>query len=241
LLEGHEERRAAHFLADVGRVAEHLGDAVVEDLGDDGAVVLAREEEVLGLEVAMDDGLGGAAGFLVAVGGVEACGDLLEQAQGFVDTERALLAHAGGEGLAFEQLHHEVGRLARLVETGVEHLDDEGAVDAGGDLGFELELLARAGDAHDVRKKELERHPAFGGQVLGFEDGAHAALGDAAPNAIARSESLSRLKQRVPPEPSASTAVLAVIIIPYHSSRGVCELYSLPVAELLEESAGFRP
>ena len=133
---------------------------------------------------------------------VEPGGDLLEQAQRRVDREWAVFGDVPGERLPIEQFHDEEWRFRRFVEPRIEHFDDVAAVDARGDLGFELEFFAGVPDAHDVRKQELQGDAAFGGRVLRFEDGPHAAFGDAAPNAVARSEDLSRLEQKRSPKRS---------------------------------------
>jgi hypothetical protein len=147
------------------------------------------------LEIAMHDGRACAALVPVGVSGVQTGRDLPEQLQRICAAERAALLNPAGQGLAVEQLHDQIRGLAAFVEARIAHVHDVLAVDPRSDAGLQLELLARAGDGHDLRPEQLERDTPLGARVLGLEDRAHAALGEQADHAIADGKDLARFEQ----------------------------------------------
>jgi hypothetical protein len=156
--------------ADVGeRVAGvdavELDDAEVEDLGL-RAVVAVGQEDVAGLEVAVDD--------LQAVGPADRAADAGEHSDGLVERERAA-GEPLGEVLAVEQLHREVGDAGRGVDVEVEDLHDVGPAHAGGGLGLAHEAGARGVGLDDRGVHELERDGLAEAQVGGPPHAAHAA------------------------------------------------------------------
>jgi hypothetical protein len=81
-----------------------LGDAEVEDLGAlaAGDLAVGHEEDVLGLEIAVDDAS--------PVGGVERRRDLAQDPQRVLGRQATEALEARVEGLALEELHDDVGR-----------------------------------------------------------------------------------------------------------------------------------
>ncbi len=125
------------------RGGRDLGQAKVEDFG----VAAFGDEDVSGLDVAVDDAFG--------VGGVEGVGNFDGECRGAVHLHRA----AGDpvlEGLAFETFHGDEG-LAVLFADVVDGAD-VGMIESGGGLG----LAAKAGEglrilSNDRREEILER------------------------------------------------------------------------------------
>ena len=101
LLGSHVAGRAHHLAGQgVSRVGvQELGQAEVADLGD----TVGGQEDVAGLEVAMDDpGL---------VGGVDGAGEGLDQ-RGGLARGHGLLGQPLGEAAAFGEFEREIGRLS---------------------------------------------------------------------------------------------------------------------------------
>ena len=165
---GLGDRPARRVLrADLDLLAEGDGaqarDAEVEHLRH----AVLREEDVLGLDVAMND-----------AGGVRR-GEDVEQAVG--DRERVLRAAGGSPNaararvgrLAFEELHHEEGR-AVLGLVVVEDAHDARMVHRVRDVPLAREARADVGEHRQLRVEDLERDAAsvaVGRRV----DGAHPA------------------------------------------------------------------
>ncbi|MEZ4300478.1 MAG: hypothetical protein R3B70_36370 [Polyangiaceae bacterium] len=160
--------------------AEHgradLGDAEVDDL--DGVALGERvvDDDVFGLEIAVDDAL--------FVGAGEGGGDLAEDGDGALGREPSGgdVEH-GAEGDAVDVLHHEV-EIAVGGAAEVAGLGDVGVAEVGGGDGLALEagddLLARA----LAGGEELEGDLLAQGLVHRLVDGAHAALAELADNAV---------------------------------------------------------
>jgi hypothetical protein len=163
-------------------VIDRLGDAEVDDLRDGPPVLVDSDQDVGRLEVAVDDGL--------LVGVLHGATDLGEQLETFGGADAAVVAVLG-DGLALDQLHHEIG-LPRVGRPAVEHLGDVWVVHQGERLPLGLEARNRRRAAHP-RLDDLDGHAAGDGVVLvGEVDDAHAALADLteepipAPDRIAR-------------------------------------------------------
>ena len=144
LLGGHVLRRADDALAGQGALAaQELGHAEVEDLPGRAGV----EEQVVGLEVAVDDA--GEAGDL------EAAGDLVEQGDDLVGRQPVLGAQPGGEVGAVQALHGEVGHggvgARQLVDA-----DDVRRLEARGDGHLAVEALDEGGAGGGARVEQLD-------------------------------------------------------------------------------------
>ncbi len=146
-----------------------LGDAEVEDL--DPPVL--RQEEVGGLEVAVDDA--------VLVRGGEAAGDLLGVLDGLAERQRA-----GGEHLAeraaLEELGDEVG--GAVVGADVEEGEDVGVVEGAGEAGLLLEAAEAVGVLAVLGGEDLDGDVAVEAGVAGAVDLAHPAGPDRAPDLV---------------------------------------------------------
>jgi hypothetical protein len=84
------------------------------------------------------------------------------------------------EILAAEQLHHEEREARRLVDAGVEGLDDVLADDVRGDRRLAPEALRHLRVVDEPREHDLERAPPFGAAIEDLVHGAHRARVDAA-------------------------------------------------------------
>lgn len=134
------------------------------------------EEEVAGLDVAVDDAV---------AGGVGQCGrGLAGDGPGGAFVEPADALEPPAEVLALEQFHDDVQPAA--VPAVVEHRDDVGVVEpAEGDrLRLEPRGQRRVGQAVDV--DDLDGHDAVELELAGAEDGAEAAGADHALDLVAR-------------------------------------------------------
>ena len=148
---------------------DRAGQAEVQDLHP--AVV--GQEDVLGLEVAVDDAL--------VVGGGQAAGDLAAVLGGLARGQRAL-EQAVAQGLALEQLGHQEGRA--LLAAEIVDRQDVGVREGGDGLGLALEPGQARGVVGQVAGQDLDRHVALEVGVAGREDLAHAAGADAAGDAV---------------------------------------------------------
>ncbi|MFT3768182.1 MAG: hypothetical protein QM820_22250 [Minicystis sp.] len=151
LLRAHVGGRADHHprlgqrgadARDLG-VAQHLGDAEVEHLDEEGISLAALgDEDVVRLDVAVDDA--------VLVGALQGAAHLLHQRLGGGEAEAAAALEQLGEGEAAEQLHHEV--RDGVVDGAVVHdLHHVRVRDARGGAGLALE----AGDERGVARGAL--------------------------------------------------------------------------------------
>ena len=162
---GAHVRRRPEDLAHLGasaRPARELRDAEIDELRD-LVVVLAGEEDVLGLQIAVDDSHG--------VRAREASRDLSDDTEGGGDVELADELEARRQVFADEPLHRDERNA--LPEVVVEDADDMRALDLRDRPRFEREAgsvacLARGLGAHELHgAADVER------QVLGEPDGAH--------------------------------------------------------------------
>ena len=139
---------------------EELRDSEVEDLG----VTAARDDDVRGLDVAVDD--------LLVVRGLERVGELDGEVERIVQGKGAL-PNPRLEGLALDVLHGDE-RLAVALADLVD-LADVGVIERSGGARFAKEPLASVVVLLERFGQELDRHLAPEHGVLRQKDAAHAA------------------------------------------------------------------
>ncbi len=173
LLGCHVERRAdgggrARFRKPISAEGR---DAEVEEL-DVEALVAApprtREEDVLGLEIAVDDSRG--------VCGREGVRERTEDGDAFLEGETVAAIEQRAEIFAVEVLHRQPRQLEGFVDAGSDHLDDVTAVDECADLRLSDEALTKAGVPRQVAAHQLEGASASDTDLLGEPYRSHAAL-----------------------------------------------------------------
>ena len=98
----------------IGGLADQLGDAEIEHLHHLGAFV-AVQEDVLGLDVAMDDALG--------MGRGQRATTLKDDSACTLDLDGRFTPEHVGQVLPFQELHDEVARAPRGL-TEVRNIDD---------------------------------------------------------------------------------------------------------------------
>ena len=139
---------------------EELGQAEVADLGDP----VGGQEDVAGLEVAMDDpGL---------VGGVHGAGEGLDQ-RGGLARGHGLLGQPLGKAAAFGEFEREIRSIVVLAD-GVDG-DDVRMTQPGDGVGLGLESLDLVLSRELSLGNRLDRHDAAKLLVAGLVDDAHAA------------------------------------------------------------------
>jgi len=126
----------------------HLGDSEIEQLDLGGAVGLAREKDVARLHVAVDD-----AG---RVNRSERIGDLGDDRRNLGGAGRQAAAEPRPQRLAFELLHHQVGRAVREVIM-IEDLDHVRMPGEPERLRLATQPVGCDGVVRDGRAKELDR------------------------------------------------------------------------------------
>ena len=141
-----------------------------------------RQEQVLGLEIAVDDAL--------LVCGRQTARDLDAVLDGLARAERAR-RHPVAQRLALQQLRDDVGRA--VVLAGVVDGDDVGVVEGAGGFGLVLEAAQALGVLGEVGVDDLERYVAGKPLVTRAIDLAHPALAEQGqhlvrPDASARRE-----------------------------------------------------
>ena len=156
--------------------AERPGDP---EVGDERAAV-AGEQDVLGLDVAVDDA--------VPVGVVERAGDLTGDPERVVDRELALAPEPVAERLALDERHGEPELAAGL--TGVENGQDVGMLEPGGELDLALEALG-AERGGELGEEDLEGDRAVVAEVVREIDGGHAAAAELALEGVAVGEGVA--------------------------------------------------
>ena len=188
---GRDVRRRAHDHVRRGQSVGVLAlrDEAEAEVHHDRAVVppvVALDEEVLGLQIAVDQ--------RQRVRGHERVGDLSHDLQRAREGEQAAPHHAR-QRRPLEALHDEEEPARVLAE--VVDLDRVRVAQGGGHAGLALEagagLLLRA----DLRVQQLDRDGAV---ELGLErlvDGAHAALAEQRADAVAAADDLAGLRERL--------------------------------------------
>ena len=142
-----------------------LGQSEVGDVG----LALAIEEDVRGLQVAVEDAS------LVRV--MDGAGDIGQQPRGRAGVGGEF-GQAIGEATAVDQLHAEIAVVA--VGAHLMDGDDIGVVERGDGLGLEPEPPAVVVAGQPAGQDHLERHGAIQTQLAGREHDPHAAAGDLA-------------------------------------------------------------
>ncbi len=168
LLGRHVVRRAEDHPrpGELGVRAADLGDAEVEDLHEAVVAPATDEEDVVGLQIAVDDA--------APVRGGQGRGDLGRDVEHLVGRHRAA-ADPIGEGLALQVLHHEVGgAVGELPE--VADVDDVGVADGRRRLRLANEAAHDLLVAGDLAAEHLHREALVQGGVGREVDHAHAAL-----------------------------------------------------------------
>ncbi len=177
LLGRHVERRAHHragLRVDVARVREQLGDAEVEHLHEIRIAAARDEENIVGLEIAMDDA--------ASVRRAERFANAPSDVRGARD-RRSLALQEIRKALPLEPFHHDVRRaVAELAE--VEDVDDVLVLDVRRGFGLVEETRDDLRAATQVRQEHLHRDAPPEPRVLGDVDRAHSAFADLAANDV---------------------------------------------------------
>ena len=182
--------------AHVGRRAHRqpgLGQAIVRprqgprdaEVGDEGGAV-AGEQQVLGLDVAVDHA--------VPVRVLERPGGLGGDPKRRVHRQLPLPPEPVAERLALDERHGEpelAGGLARVVDR-----EDVRVLQPGGELDLALEALG-AERVSEIGVQHLERDRPVVPQVLGEEDGGHAAAPELALEGVRCGERRLQLRAQV--------------------------------------------
>ena len=162
-------------------LGDRAGDAEVDDLD----LAVAADQDVAGLDVAMDEA--------ARVRRGERAGDRRGDPGGLPRRERTAPAQDRGEVLAVDELHDDV-RAGRVLPVVVRR-DDVRVGQRRGRLG----LLAEAGRevrvAQVLGSQELHGHVAAELRVHGAEDGRHAALSEQLDQSVATAEDRADLRQ----------------------------------------------
>jgi len=159
LLGGHVEGGAGDGVLRGGHLAEHAGEAEVNDFNGAGG----GDHDVGGLDVAMDDAAG--------MGFGEAVGHLRNDADGFVDGKRTA-ADGLGEGGALVVGHDDEGLACGGFLDAVNDAD-VGMVERGCGAGFAEKALFVAVAGVELRGKEFEGDGALETEIESAIDHAH--------------------------------------------------------------------
>ena len=149
--------------------AEQLRHAEIEHLDLVAALVVDRDDDVVGLEVAVNDA--------ERVRTVQGAGGLPEEARGLLDAQALHALEAPPERLSLQQLHHEV-RLPLVGHPEVEHLHCVRRLQLGGDLRLGREPSLRVLLLRGRELQELDGDARVERDVPRTPDLAHAALAD---------------------------------------------------------------
>jgi hypothetical protein len=187
----HVERRAHHragaghaVLFVVQRV--ELRHAEIEYLHEVAlAGVIAHQEDVVGLEVAMNDAR--------QMRHLESRQELLHDGHEIARGDAAAMFDALTERLALEELHHHV-EAAVVHRAQVEHLDDVLAADASRRLRLALEALHGVGAFGDGWQQHLDGDAAMDARVLALVYRSHRAAAELADDAVLAVEDLAGVK-----------------------------------------------
>ena len=157
------QSRLRHLLRGIVR---DFGDAEVDDLHEIGPVAAARDHDVVGLEIAMDDP------HVVRDGKCVGC--LTNNVGDACGCERPLLLDQFGQRRPVDELHREIDDAVGLTE--VVHISHVRMVDATRVRRLTIEAADRVCILHHRRIHDLERAPAPHLHMLGEVHLPHAAL-----------------------------------------------------------------
>ena len=165
---------------DVGRadLGLHLREAEVDDLHEVAAGPHGLDDDVLGLQIAVND--------VEVVGLGEGGEHLAEDVDDALEGERPLFVDDAGQVFPAEELHDQVELRAALAE--VDHADRVRVIEAAGGAGLGDEADRRALVAEEVRVDDLHRDRASEGLLLGPIDAAHTADADELEDPVAPGE-----------------------------------------------------
>ncbi len=163
-------------------VVVKLGNAEVEDLGEVWVVFLLDENDILGLDVAMNDSR--------AVRVIERAQDVAANVQNPLPVEPLFPLEQVGKQHAVEQLQHHVeGPVRELAE--IRDVHAVGVVDAPDCKRLALEALGDFVDLADLGVQELKRERPLDRNVLREVDAPHPAGAENPGNAVARIQDLA--------------------------------------------------
>ena len=150
--------------------------------------VPAREHDVLGLDVAVNDPAG--------MGIAKRLGDLARHLEGVVERQLLLALHAVAEGLPRDVGHDVVEQPPAIVGGGLDHAaveegQDVRMVELGGDGDLAEEPLG-AERVGELGVEDLDRHRAVVLEIVREVDGGHAALAQLPLDAVAVRQCLGK-------------------------------------------------
>ena len=178
---GAERHTEGGELAGTGTLLDRLGDA---EVGHEG--MATGEEDVVGLDVAVDDPL--------LVGHRERVGHVAQDPHRLRDRELALPRQLGAERLTLDE-GHDVEEEVALAPGGQEG-DDVRMLEPGGQPDFALEALDADGGG-GLRREHLHHHLALDLHFLREEDAAHAAAPELAQDTVAGADRVLHLALEV--------------------------------------------
>src|SRR5690606_18887857 len=162
-----------------------LRDAEVDDLEEVRAArFLVHDEQVLGLEIAVDDAL--------LVRGAEALEELEHELGHGARGERPA-REAIGEGLPVEELAHHVARAVG-EDADVVNLEDVIVADATGRAHLALEARRAVLRGDRVRQEHLDRDAALDEHVIALEYGSHSSFAEEALHTVFTVDELTGLQ-----------------------------------------------
>ena len=174
LLGGHVDRRPEHHPAhrqvrsarEIGSVLSKLGHAEIQNLDEDRAVARRFEEDVVGLQIAMDDAFG--------VSCVNGRTDLAHDVDGRTDWQLRAVLDLDPESASLEELHHKVG-AAFLDDSEVVDRDDVRVLQSRDGERFPLEALRDDCVLQEVAADDFQRDGSLEVHLRRAIHGAHAA------------------------------------------------------------------
>ncbi len=132
------------------------------------------EQDVLGLDVAMDD--------VVAMGVIERLGHLMRDLHGIDHRQPVVPGEAQPERIVLDERHNVEQQPAGLAV--VVQLEDVGVLQAGGDLDLAQKALGTEGRAQ-LGAQHFDGDPALEAQVVGEKDHGHPAAANLALHGVA--------------------------------------------------------
>jgi len=144
----------------------------IEDDREVRIVVALDQEDIVGLEIAVDDPL--------LMRFVNSRANLFENIHDPLERQTSFFDQDIAERATVEVLHHQIGQAiaAGLSKTKISDVDNIWMAQASGCARFAFETFDELVVAHEVRSNQLESDKAFRAQVCGQIDGAHATLSE---------------------------------------------------------------